>query len=38
AKTFQGGSEWVENEGLRFEALAKIDSFKDGHVHFEGEE
>lgn len=38
AKTFQGGSEWVENEGLRFEALAKIDSFKDGKVHFEGEE
>lgn len=38
AKTFQGGSEWVENEGLRFEALAKIDSFENGQVHFEGEE
>ena len=38
AKTFQGGSEWVENEGLRFEALAKIDSFENDQVHFEGEE
>lgn len=38
AKTFQGGSDWVKNEGLRFEALASIDSFKDGRVHFEGEE
>ena len=37
AKTFQGGSDWVKNEGLRFEALASIDSFKDGKVHFEGE-
>lgn len=38
AKTFQGGSDWVKNEGLRFEALASIDSFKDCRVHFEGEE
>ncbi|MGO4980990.1 xanthine phosphoribosyltransferase [Lactobacillus amylovorus] len=38
AKTFQGGSDWVKNEGLRFEALASIDSFKDGKVHFKGEE
>ncbi|GAA0038500.1 xanthine phosphoribosyltransferase [Lactobacillus amylovorus] len=38
AKTFQGGSDWVKNEGLRFEALASIDSFKDSKVHFEGEE
>ncbi len=38
AKTFQGGSEWVEKEGLRFEALAKIDSFENDQVHFEGEE
>ena len=38
AKTFQGGSDWVKNEGLRFEALASIDSFKDGQVHFKGEE
>ena len=38
AKTFQGGSDWVKNEGLRFEALASIDSFKDGNVQFEGEE
>ena len=38
AKTFQGGSDWVKNEGLRFEALASIDSFKDGRVRFEGEE
>lgn len=38
AKTFQGGSDWVKNEGLRFEALASIDSFKDSQVHFEGEE
>ena len=38
AKTFQGGSDWVKNEGLRFEALASIDSFKDGQVYFEGEE
>ena len=37
AKTFQGGSDWVKNEGLRFEALASIDSFKDGRVHFEGD-
>ncbi|MCT7881074.1 MAG: xanthine phosphoribosyltransferase, partial [Lactobacillus crispatus] len=25
-------------EGLRFEALAKIDSFENDQVHFEGEE
>lgn len=38
AKTFQGGSEWVQDHGYRFEALAMIDSFKDGQVHFLGEE
>lgn len=38
AKTFQGGSEWIQNHGYRFEALANIDSFKDGQVHFLGEE
>lgn len=38
AKTFQGGSDWVKDEGLRFESLASIASFKDGQVHFEGEE
>ncbi|RVU70099.1 MULTISPECIES: xanthine phosphoribosyltransferase [Lactobacillus] len=38
AKTFQGGSDWVKDHGLRFEALAEIDSFKDGQVHFAGEE
>ena len=37
AKTFQGGSDWVKDEGLRFESLASIASFKDGQVHFEGE-
>lgn len=34
AKTFQGGSDWVKGHGLHFEALANIDSFKDGQVHF----
>lgn len=34
AKTFQGGSDWVKQHGLHFEALASIDSFKDGQVHF----
>ncbi|NRO58727.1 xanthine phosphoribosyltransferase [Lactobacillus helveticus] len=34
AKTFQGGSDWVKQHGLHFEALANIDSFKDGQVHF----
>ena len=34
AKTFQGGSDWVKRHGLHFEALASIDSFKDGQVHF----
>lgn len=38
AKTFQGGSDWVKSHGYRFEALASIDSFQNGHVHFEGEE
>lgn len=38
AKTFQGGNDWVKDEGLRFESLASIASFKDGQVHFEGEE
>lgn len=38
AKTFQGGSDWIKDAGLRFEALAEIDSFKDGQVHFVGEE
>ena len=38
AKTFQGGSDWVKDEGLRFESLASIASFKDGQVHFEGVE
>ena len=37
AKTFQGGSYWVKQHGLHFEALASIDSFKDGQVHFENE-
>lgn len=37
AKTFQGGSDWVKDHGYRFEALASIDSFKDGQVHFLGE-
>ncbi|WP_127345539.1 xanthine phosphoribosyltransferase [Lactobacillus amylolyticus] len=38
AKTFQGGSDWIKDHGYRFEALANIDSFKDGRVHFLGEE
>lgn len=38
AKAFQGGSDWVQEHGYRFEALAKIDSFQDNQVHFEGEE
>ena len=38
AKTFQGGSDWIEKQGLHFEALANIDSFKDGQVHFLGED
>ena len=38
AKTFQGGSDWINEQGLHFEALANIDSFKDGQVHFLGED
>lgn len=38
AKTFQGGSEWIKDHGYRFEALANIDSFQNGQVHFLGEE
>ena len=38
AKTFQGGSDWIKDHGYRFEALANIDSFKDGQVHFLGED
>lgn len=34
AKVFQGGSKWVKEHGLHFEALANIDSFQDGQVHF----
>lgn len=38
AKTFQGGSSWVKDHGYRLESLANIDSFKNGQVHFLGEE
>lgn len=38
AKSFQGGSEWILDQGLRFEALANILSFEDNQVHFVGEE
>lgn len=38
AKTFQGGSDWIIDQGLRFEALANIDSFQNGQVHFLGED
>ena len=38
AKTFQGGSSWVKEHGYHFEALANIDSFENGQVHFAGEE
>lgn len=38
AKTFQGGSDWIKEQGLHFEALANIDNFKDGQVHFLGED
>ncbi|KRL63328.1 xanthine phosphoribosyltransferase [Lactobacillus psittaci] len=38
AKDFQGGSEWIKKQGLRFEALADIASFENGAVHFVGEE
>lgn len=38
AKTFQGGSDWIKDHGLRFEALANIDSFQNGQVHFLGED
>ena len=38
AKTFQGGNDWVKDEGLLFEYLASITSFKDGQVNLEGEE
>lgn len=38
AKTFQGGSDWVKNHGYRFEALASIDSFENGQVHFAKED
>ena len=34
AKTFQGGSDWINEQGLHFEALANID----GQVHFLGED
>ncbi len=38
AKDFQGGSDWIKKQGLRFEALANIASFEGGEVHFVGEE
>lgn len=38
AKTFQGGSDWIKEQDLRFEALANIDSFNNGQVHFLGED
>lgn len=38
AKDFQGGSDWIKKQGLRFEALANIASFENGEVHFVGEE
>jgi xanthine phosphoribosyltransferase len=37
AKTFQGGSDWIKEQGLRFDALASISSFKDHQVHFSEE-
>lgn len=37
AKTFQGGSQWIKDQGLRLESLANITSFSGNQVHFEGE-
>lgn len=34
AKTFQGGSSWIKEHGYRFKALANIDKFENGQVHF----
>lgn len=38
AKSFQGGSEWIQDHGYHFEALANIDSFENNQVHFLGED
>lgn len=38
AKTFQGGSNWIKEHNLRFEALASIDRFEKGQVHFKNEQ
>lgn len=37
AKDFQGGSDWIKEQGLRYEALANIASFENNQVHFQGE-
>ncbi|WP_297815172.1 xanthine phosphoribosyltransferase [uncultured Lactobacillus sp.] len=37
AKEFQGGNEWIREQGLRLEPLANISSFENGQVHFVGE-
>lgn len=38
SKEFQGGNEWIRQQGLRLEPLANIANFDNGQVHFVGEE
>nr|WP_280926595.1 xanthine phosphoribosyltransferase [Lactobacillus sp. ESL0701] len=38
AKTFQGGSDWINDHNYRLETLANITSLADGEIHFAGEE
>ena len=37
-KSFQEGADWIKNQGIRLESLARISSFENDTVHFVGEE
>lgn len=33
-KSFQNGAQWIKDQGIQLESLARIASFEDGHVNF----
>lgn len=37
-KSFQEGADWIKDQGIRLESLARISSFENDTVHFVGEE
>lgn len=33
-KSFQNGAQWIKDQGIQLESLARIESFEDDHVNF----